>query len=315
ADDGVEADLGRVDAAGVGARVERARIVVVARRGAGDDGRHEGGRGARGGGRGPGGRAAAGRGGGGRGGRRGRRRRRAHRRGGGRDGRGRRRQRGGGRRPRGRRVVAEDVHRAAAGRGRVVEPRADGDDVAGHRERRPELVAWRRGGILERREQRARGDVEEIGDAGVGGVRVVERGADQDGAAGDRHGGAEAGVDVGRRVQERVEERSRGGIEEVDGTGIGGNRVVERRADDDRRVARRHGGAEEVALARMRGLEGVAERARGGVEDGGRAGVRLRRVVEGRADDDDPAGRGDGIAEEVVVLGRRVGKRVREDAG
>src|SRR5439155_20061844 len=66
ADDGVEADLGRVDAAGLGAGVERARIVVVARRGARHDGRHEGGRGARGGGgRGPGGRAAAGRGGGG----------------------------------------------------------------------------------------------------------------------------------------------------------------------------------------------------------------------------------------------------------
>ena len=112
-----------------------------------------------------------------------------------------------------------------------------------------------------------------------------------------------------------MEERARGGVEEVDGTGIGRDRVVERRADDDRRVARRHGGAEEVALARMRGLEGVAERARGGVEDVGRAGVRLRRVVERRADDDDPAGRGDGVAEEVVVLGRRVGKRVREDAG
>ena len=59
----------------------------------------------------------------------------------------------------------------------------------------------------------------------------------------------------------------------------------------------------------------MEQRPRRGVEDVGRAGVGLRRVVEGGADDGDCAGRGDGVAEEVVVGGRGIRERLDEGAG
>ena len=112
-----------------------------------------------------------------------------------------------------------------------------------------------------------------------------------------------------------MEERARRRVKQVRRPGVGGDGVVEGRADEDHRVAGGHGRAEEVALARVRCLKGVQQRPRRGVEDVRRAGVGLRRVVEGGADDGDRAGRGDGVAEEVVVGRCGVRERLDEGAG
>src|SRR5438094_426258 len=80
--------------------------------------------------------------------------------------------------------------------------RADQEVGADGGDRGAELVA--RGGrrLEERGQERARRRVEEVGGAGVAGGGVVEARADEQVAAGERHGGAEEVVLGGRGVEE-----------------------------------------------------------------------------------------------------------------
>src|SRR5439155_17252610 len=88
----------------------------------------------------------------------------------------------------------------------AVDGRADQDHIPAHRERRPEEIARRGGGLLDDEEDLSRPAVEEIDGPGIGRTAVVERRADEHVVrAGPGHRIPELVARVRGRVRERLE--------------------------------------------------------------------------------------------------------------
>src|SRR5439155_10661756 len=124
-----------------------------------------------------------------------------------------------------------------------------------------------------------------------------------------RECGSEAVARRGVRAPQRVQKRARRRIEEIGGAGT----TVGRRADENVRAERRHCGAEVAARGRGGAGEAAEEGARRAVEEIGGAGRGSARRLEGGADEDVAADRGDREAELVArgSAGAREGTQER----